>query len=139
VDGVSGGAASGVRPPAGRYGAGPGRGRRTAALIALGLVGAVALAWLLWVALHWASPPVRSSLVGYTVTSDRAVTIKFEIVKDTGHEATCRIRARNQAGEEVGGRVVTIPAATRDAVVSEVLQTRERAVTGEVKECRLSR
>jgi hypothetical protein len=126
-----------VQPPADRYGPGPRPARRLVGYALLGLLAAAGLAWLLWAAYSYARPPVRATLQSYQVTSDRAVTVRFELVKDPEYAASCTVRARNRDGEEVGRREVTVPVGVRKTVLTETLTTTERPITGEVKDCRL--
>ena len=124
---------------ASRYGSPRRPWRRAVSVVAVGLLAAAGLGWVLWAGWNHANPPLRVTLVGYTVDSDHAVTVRFDVVKERERVATCRIRARNQAGVEVGSREVTVPAGVRTATASHRLTTTERAVTGEVRDCRLSR
>ncbi|NUS72889.1 MAG: DUF4307 domain-containing protein [Corynebacteriales bacterium] len=67
-----------------------------------------------------------------------AISIKFQVVKDAGEPATCTVRARNAAGQEVGHARVPIPAGQsgqRSVVVTYTLPTDGEAVTGEVFGC----
>jgi hypothetical protein len=121
-----------------RYGPGPRPRRRVAAIVAVATLALVGLAWVLWAAFSYAYPPVRATLVGYTVT-DTTVTVKFEIVKNAEYPATCTVRARNRAGEEVGRRDVTIPVGVRTDTLTEELATTGKPVTGEIRDCRLVR
>lgn len=75
---------------------------------------------------------------GYVITSDSSVTVEFELAREPGRAATCLIRARGEAGTEVGRRQFPVPAsARRSVVVREPLPTSARAATGEVVGCRL--
>jgi hypothetical protein len=105
------------------------------AVAALGVAG---LAWVLWMAFSYANPPIRATLVSYTVT-DATVTVRFEIVKNAEYPATCTLRARNRVGEEVGRRDVTIPVGVRTDTLTEELTTTGKAVIGEIRDCRLVR
>jgi hypothetical protein len=127
--------------PADRYGRGRGSrpGRRAATVLAVGVLALAGLAWLLWAALFHANPPIRSTLVGYQVASDTSVSVMFQVVKDPEYSATCVIRARDQEGTEVGRREVGIPLGVREATLTEQLRTTRRAITGEVRDCRLDR
>jgi hypothetical protein len=94
-----------------------------------------------WFALKQANPPIQSAVLGYTVTTDRTVRVQFEVDKSPGRDAVCTLRARNSAGEEVGRRDVNVPAVPsgpRRTVLEETLQTSDRAIVGEVLECRLT-
>lgn len=109
---------------------------RLITIICVALVSAAALAALVWIALYHANPPVRGTLLGYEVTSDRAVAVRFEVWRKQGVTAQCVVRARNAEGVEVGSRVITIPAGEHRVQETVVLETRSRAITGELKDCR---
>jgi hypothetical protein len=127
-----------MRPalPEGRYGSPPQPWRRLAAIIVAIALAVVSVAWLGWVALRHADPPVRATLLRYQVTSPSQVDIAFELVKDEEVAAVCVVRARNSHGEEVGRRAVRIPeGGPRRRVITERLSTRDTAILGEVREC----
>ena len=105
-------------------------------IVSVALVSAAALAALLWIALYQANPAVRGTLLGYEVTSDRAVEVRFEVWRKPGVTAQCVVRARNAEGVEVGSRLITIPPGERRVVQTVALETRSRAVSGELKDCR---
>jgi hypothetical protein len=105
-------------------------------VIVVAVVSAAALGVLVWIALYQANPPVRATLLGYEVTSDRAVEVRFEVWRKPGVTAQCVVRARNAEGVEVGSRLIIIPAGERRVVRTEVLETRSRAVSGELRDCR---
>jgi hypothetical protein len=70
-------------------------------------------------------------------TADDGVQITANIRRDPDRATECALRARNQAGAEVGRRIIVIPPGDgRKVTVSEFLSTSERPVTGEIMECR---
>ena len=78
---------------------------------------------------------------GFSVESDRAVRVDFNVTPPPGETAWCVVRARGATGAEVGAEYVPVrqPAGSSEAVrVEHLLPTTERAVTGEVPRCRLS-
>ena len=100
-------------PSGDRYGR-PAPWRRTAIIVASGLVGVLALSWLAWTTLFHATPEVRSEIVGWEVVDDHAVTAQIEVVISSDAEkveATCRVRATasdhtivGEATFDAGGR-----------------------------------
>ena len=103
----------------------------------LGTGWAIALGLLFWAALYHANPAVRGTVVGYEVTSDRSVVVRYEIVRKAGVTAQCVIRARAADGSEVGRRLIVIPDGPDLRIArTEVLATTSRAITGEIQECR---
>jgi hypothetical protein len=119
-----------------RYGVRMTRRGKIAMIICVTIIAAAALTGLLWIALYQANPPVRGTLLVYEVTSDRAVEVRFELWRRPGITAQCVVRARNAEGVEVGSRLIIIPAGERRVIRTEVLETRSRAVSGELKDCR---
>jgi Domain of unknown function (DUF4307) len=119
-----------------RYGVRMTRRGKITMIICVTIIAAAALTGLLWIALYQANPPVRGTLLGYEVTSDRAVEVRFEVWRRPGVTAHCVVRARNAEGVEVGSRLIIIPAGERRVIRTEVLETRSRAVSGELKDCR---
>ena len=88
-----------IRPSTGpsgdRYGR-PAPWRRTAVVVASGLVGVLALSWLAWTTFFHATPDVSSEIVGWEVVDDHAVTARIDVVISSdaeGVEATCQVRA----------------------------------------------
>jgi Domain of unknown function (DUF4307) len=119
-----------------RYGVRMTRRGKITMIICVTIIAAAALTGLLWIALYQANPPVRGTLLGYEVTSNRAVEVRFEVWRRPGVTAQCVVRARNAEGVEVGSRLIIIPAGERRVIRTEVLETRSRAVSGELKDCR---
>ncbi len=93
---------------------------------------------VVWAAWHFATPPFRYQLYGYRIPSDRAVEVTFEVTKDRDVAVSCTLRALNGYREEVGRKEVVVPAGEQRLRITETLQTRGRAVMGEVRECRLA-
>jgi Domain of unknown function (DUF4307) len=120
---------------AARYGSPMSRGTKIGLVSVVAVAVALALSALVWIALQHANPPVRGTLLGYEVTSDRSVEVRFEVWRKPGVTAQCVVRARNAEGVEVGSRVIIIPAGERQVVLTEVLETRARAVSGELQRC----
>jgi len=119
-----------------RYGVRMTRRGKITMIICVTTIVVAALIGLLWIGLYQANPAVRGTLLGYEVTSDRAVEVRFEVWRRPGVTAQCVVRARNAEGVEVGSRLIIIPAGERRVVRTEVLETRSRAVSGELKDCR---
>ena len=80
-------------PSADRYGRPP-AWRRTAVIVASGLVGVLALSWLAWTTFFHATPEVTSELVGWEVVDDHAVSARIDVViRGDDIRATCRVQA----------------------------------------------
>jgi hypothetical protein len=127
-----------ARPP-GRYGElrGP---RRTAALAGLGVLAAVLLGYVMWVAWHHATPEVRAGLLSYDNGDPRSVSVVLEVVRPVGTPVTCEVRAQNVDDVTVGtARVAVPPESSPDRqLVTVVVPTSEQAVNGELVRCAAS-
>ena len=73
------------------------------------LLAAVAIGWFLWAAMDHATPATTSSLVGYTVTGDDEVRIRYEVTRDPATTVTCTLEAQDRYHEAVGRVTVTVP------------------------------
>jgi hypothetical protein len=105
------------------------------AIAVIAVIAAVALGWLLWAAWSFANR-TTGRVVSYE-PSDRSVTITIEVVRKPGTAAECLLRSRNEAGTEVGRKLVSIPAGPeRRVVTTETLTTSDRPISGELRECR---
>ncbi len=122
-------------PVAERYGQ-PAPWRRTAVVVASGLVGVLALSWLAWATFFHSTPDVSSELVGWEVVDDQTATARVDVVirgNDTGDSigATCRVRAIATDHTVVGEASFT-PVAGRNTVV---VRTERRATSVESVGC----
>lgn len=85
----------------------------------------------------WATDRHPKAKVGAFETSEGGVRVTVTIRRDPDRATECALRARNEAGAEVGRRALLIPPGEgRSVTVTEFLETRERPVTGEVRDCR---
>jgi hypothetical protein len=120
-------------PSGDRYGR-PAPWRRTAIIVASGLVGVLALSWLAWTTLFHATPDVRSEIVGWEVVDDHAVTAQIDVVISSdakGVEATCQVRA-TASDHTVVGEATFEPVAGRNEVE---FRTERRATSVESVGC----
>jgi hypothetical protein len=105
----------------------------------LGGTGVVALTGVVgWFGLQNASPSLTATVLGYQVTSDRSVDVRFQVDKaSAGKSAVCTLRARASSGLEVGRVDVPVPAGAKRQVLTATVKTSGRAINGDVVECRL--
>jgi hypothetical protein len=126
--------------PAGRYGRR--RSRRptprwvVAALATITAAVCLLGVWRLYAA--YLDGRVHYQLLRYDSVTDRQVRVVFEVVKPSGQGASCVVRARSRDGAEVGRQTVEVPAGRpgdKSVIVTHVLPTTARPVTGEVAGC----
>ena len=107
--------------------------------MALGATGLLALtAVVSYIGLKQAAPPLTATVLGYQVTSDHAVDVRFQVDKAADRSALCTLRARASSGEEVGRLDVPVAAGARSQTLTATVKTSARAIVGEVSECRLT-
>lgn len=127
--------ASRVRPPD-RYGDVRPPWHRHAARAAAVAGTTAAMAWVVWAGIGSADRDVRWSDVGFEVTGPSQVVVTFDVVKDPGTTATCRLEAMNARFAVIGVAEVKVAEADERAVrLARPVATQERAVTGVVKSC----
>jgi hypothetical protein len=126
--------------PPGRYGRrrSPRRAPRwVLPLLVAGVVTAgLGLSWQMY--RNYAADRITSQVTAFSIISDSAVKLSFEVVKDPGQRATCIVRARSRDGREVGRAEVSVPAGAsgeKTVLVTYTLATSKRAVAPEVYGC----
>jgi hypothetical protein len=116
-----------------RYGRTPGaqaRGRRGVIVAAIAFV-IVFAAWVVWGGLSGTNATLEVRDLGYSATTDTAITVRWEVSTDPGTEVTCALQALNSSFGIVGWRIVELGASDRRTrVFEERLRTAEPAVTG---------
>jgi Tfp pilus assembly major pilin PilA len=123
--------------PPGRYGRRRAAARPHRWLFALMLVAMIAATVAIGLRLYrqYGRPAYVPQVLAVTQITDQAATVRFEVRKADTAPATCRVRARSQAGIEVGHADVVAPAGLR-VEVTYTLATSERAFAIEVPACR---
>jgi len=106
-----------------------------AALLAVVVVACTALAVVSFTNLG--NPPIEGRQVAFDVLDDSSVRISFEVARDQPERpGVCIVRSRSRDGDETGRREVLVPPGQeRTVVVTTVLRTSKRPVTGEVFGC----
>lgn len=124
-----------------RYGRTPDRRRRTRliAIVAGAGVLVIVTAWVLWVGLLGPSASLGSRDLGYSLTGDSGVEVRYEVTMDADQTASCALEALNSDFGIVGWKVVEIPASPKGTrQFRETLNTSEPAVTGLIYRCWLT-
>lgn len=87
---------------------------------------------------QYGDPTYDAQVLRYTEITDRQIVLEFRVNVPAGGAAVCAVRARSDAGAEVGRAEVRLqarPGQTRAQTVYR-LATTDRPVTGEVIRCR---
>ena len=116
-----------------RYGVKKGR-----SWIAVALITAIlGVGWITWAGLYHSNPEIRVQLISFTVDSDRAVSVRYFVERDSA-EATsiCTVIARDFYKDVVGQIDVKIPAGKEKVELVSVVPTRSKAVNADVSTCR---
>lgn len=115
-----------------RYG-GARPGRRRAAVLVVGALAVVFLAWLGWTAWYHSTPPVRGGLVSFTIDSDRQVTATYDArVRNSSSQGSCLLRATATDHQTVGETTVPV---TSDGRYRVSFRTERRATSVELVHC----
>jgi len=111
-----------------RYGVRSGK-RWIAPAIFFALTG---ITWLVWAGIHHSNPAIRSSLISYSITSEREISVRYSVQRqDKNLTIICTLIARD-FDKSVVGQI--------DDVIGPGLASLERtvsAVNGDVIGCRL--
>lgn len=113
-----------------RYGAPP-QWRRPMTVGLTGLMGVIAMSWLIWTAAFHSTPDVSSELIAFDVTSDDETVATMQVKLRDGVAATCRVRAYAEDHTSVGELAFTPVDGNNDVVV----RTERRATTIEKLGC----
>ena len=117
-----------------RYGVRPTKGWVLPATV----IAAIGISWLVWVGLLHSNPDIRSSVISFTATTDREMSIRYEVVrKDKDQVLTCTLVARDydktvvgQIEDEIGPGLAVVQKNTQ-------IPTRSQGVNADVVACRI--
>ena len=124
------------RRPPGRYDE-PRRTSRVLVVLVAVVFGGLVTAGGVALYLRHTEGSVPYELRGYAVSSATSVKVSWEVKLSRGVRAQCQLKARGDAGQQVGLEVVDVgPGTGGTQVVEHVLTTTERARTAEVRACR---
>ena len=102
------------------------------------MIGFVALTIVTFVgAYRFANPPIRASLIAFSITSDKEVNIKYSIDRrDPKQVLICTLVAKDMDKTIVGQIEIEIPPSTvKSLEMVSAVPTRVRAVTAGVVRC----
>lgn len=115
-----------------RYGQRPARWKGGA--IALLIIGT---GWLTWAGLHHSRPDIRSTLISFSVQSDREISIRYWIDRRAPQTSvTCTLRAHDFEKNVVGEIEDVIPPGAGHIERITVIPTRTAAVNAGISRCR---
>jgi hypothetical protein len=101
------------------------------------VVGILGIGWLVWSALYHSNPPLRSQLVSFTITDDRAASVRYFIERqDRNQVVVCTLIARDFDKNIVGQIDQEIPAGKSKVELITEVPTRSEAVNADVSSCR---
>ncbi len=122
-------------PLAERYG----RGRTSRArwvVVGSGIVGVLALGWLLWVIWFESTPAAQSQLQGYDVVSGDLATAQVTVtLADPGVEASCLVRASAADSSVVGERSFQVTGVEGPQRLEVEVRTEREATSVEMVGC----
>ncbi|MDP1712392.1 MAG: DUF4307 domain-containing protein [Candidatus Nanopelagicaceae bacterium] len=95
--------------------------------------------WLVWAGVYHSRPDVRSSLISFSIPSDRAVSVRYTIDRRNPQEAAlCTLVAHDLDKNVVGEIEDEIPAGAAQVEMSTLIPTRTQAVSAGISRCRTS-
>lgn len=121
---------------AARYGTPRSPRRRALSLVPVVLVVALALGYLLVIAVQHSTPDAKWGLLGFTVNGDRGVTVRWQVERDPSRQISCELEAEDFHHVTVGRRTVVVPAGAPARQDREAyLSTTATAVAAQVLSC----
>jgi hypothetical protein len=117
-----------------RYGVRPTKGWVAPAVV----IAVMGISWLVWAGLHHSNPNIRASVISFTATTDREMSIRYEVVRqDRNQVLTCTLVARDydktvvgQIEDEIGPGLEVVQKTTD-------IPTRSQGVNADVVACRI--
>jgi hypothetical protein len=117
-----------------RYGVRPTK-RWVAPALVFAVIG---ISWLVWAGLHHSNPDIRFSVISFTATTDREMSIRYEVVREDKNQViSCTLVARDydktvvgQIEDEIGPGLAVVQKNTG-------IPTRSQGVNADVVACRV--
>lgn len=117
-----------------RYGQTPSHWRGAAIIVAI-----VGLGWLTWAGLFHSRPEIRSSLISFSVQSDRQITIRYWVDRRTPQNSViCTLVAHDFDKNIVGEIDDVIPPGAGHIERTTIITTRTASVNAGISRCRPS-
>ena len=97
------------------------------------------ISWLVWAGLHHANPPFRTTLISFSITSEKEVSIRYSLERRSSETPyACTLVARDIDKNVVGQIDEVIPAGKSKTELITLIPTRGPAVNADVIRCRES-
>ena len=94
------------------------------------------ICWVLWAGWHHAHPEIRTTLISFDVTGDKAITIRYEISRtDSAKALICTLVARDFDKNIIGQIDDEIPAGSAVITREVIIPTRTKPVNAAVLGC----
>jgi len=117
-----------------RYGIRPGN-RWLAPAIFFAITG---ITWLVWAGLHHSNPQIRYSLISYSITSEREISVRYSVQRhDKNLAVICTLIARDIDKNVVGQFDDVIEPGIASLERTTSVQSRGPSVNADVIGCRL--
>ncbi len=110
---------------------------RPIAIVAVGVLAAIGIGWLVWAGWTYATPQVDAQVASYAVKDDQSVSVVLTVERrDPSIPATCRVVAQATDFETVGEVEVAVPPG-EDRLLNQnvTIVTLRRATTAVAKGC----
>ena len=97
------------------------------------------ISWLVWAGLHHANPPFRTTLISFSITNEKEISIRYSLERHSATTPfTCTLVARDIDKNVVGQIDEVIPAGKSKTERITLIPTRGPAVNADVILCRES-
>ena len=117
-----------------RYGVRPAN-RWVAPAVVFAILG---ISWLTWAGLHHSNPNIRASIISFTATTDREISLRYEVIrKDKDQPIICTLVARDYDKNVVGQIEDEIAPGLSAFQQITAIPTRSQAVNADVVACRI--
>ena len=102
------------------------------------VIAVIGISWLVWVGLHHSNPSIRFSVISFTATTDREMSIRYEVVReDKDQVLTCTLVARDYDKTVVGQIEDEIEPGLAVVEKNTDIPTRSQGVNADVVACRI--
>jgi len=97
------------------------------------------ISWLIWAGLHHANPPFRTTLISFSITNEKEISIRYSLERRSATTPfTCTLVARDIDKNVVGQIDEVIPVGKSKIERITLIPTRGPAVNADVVRCRES-